>query len=65
VTGTGRPEPLLTPDDVCVRLGIPKNTLYRWRSEGKGPPAYRIGKHLRYRREDVEKWLEQHRDDWG
>jgi excisionase family DNA binding protein len=43
-------------------LDIPERTIYNWRQRGLGPPAYRIGRHLRYRRQDVEAWLETVRD---
>ena len=43
-------------------LGIPARTIYSWRQRGEGPPAYRVGKHLRYRRSDVETWLAGRRD---
>jgi predicted DNA-binding transcriptional regulator AlpA len=32
-------------------------TLYQWRYRGVGPPGLRIGRHIRYRPEDVEAWL--------
>jgi len=56
-------EPLLTLDDVVAYLGIPKNTLYRWRVDGHGPRAVRIGKHLRYRRTELEAWLDANTDE--
>lgn len=56
-------EPLLTLDDVVAYLGIPKNTLYRWRVDGEGPRAMKIGKHLRYRRSELEAWLEKNTDE--
>ena len=43
----------------CDHLGVPKNTLYRWRTKGYGPAGRRIGKHVRYRPEDVDAWVEQ------
>ena len=43
-------------------LGIPVNTLYGWRCRGEGPPGYRIGRHIRYRRAAVEAWLESQTD---
>ncbi|HJV15558.1 MAG TPA: helix-turn-helix domain-containing protein [Propionibacteriaceae bacterium] len=49
--------------DVSEMLGIPVHTLYRWRSKGDGPVGYRVGRHMRYRREAVEAWLEQQADD--
>jgi excisionase family DNA binding protein len=39
-------------------LGIPVHTLYRWRHKGDGPVGYRVGRHVRYRREAVEASLE-------
>ena len=56
-------DPLLTLDDVVAYLGIPKNTLYRWRVDGEGPRAMKIGKHLRYRRTELEAWLEANTDE--
>ncbi|RAO00720.1 hypothetical protein LAH08_02973 [Micromonospora noduli] len=57
-----RPDPLLSIDDVAAWLGKPKNTLYAWHSRGKGPRAIRVGNTLRYRRSEVERWLDDHTD---
>lgn len=46
-------------------LDVPERTIYSWRQRGEGPPAYRVGKHLRYRRRDVDAWLERQRDNGG
>ncbi|KAB2351621.1 helix-turn-helix transcriptional regulator [Actinomadura rudentiformis] len=49
---------LWKPEEVAAFLGdIPVATLYRWRHQGTGPKARRIGKHLRYRPEDVRAWV--------
>lgn len=56
------PEPLLTVDQVARWLGKPKATLYAWRSRGLGPRGIRVGNALRYRRADVERWLDEHTD---
>lgn len=50
---------LLTIDDLAAYLGVPKNTLYQWRTKGYGPVGKRIGKYVRYRPEDVDAWLEE------
>lgn len=52
-----RLEKLLTPEEVAEILGVPKGTLYKWRLVAEGPPAMRIGKHLRYRPADLDAWL--------
>lgn len=44
-------------EDVSDYLGIPKNTLYQWRTKGYGPAGKRMGKYIRYRPEDVETWV--------
>ena len=49
---------LLTIDDLSDYLGIPKHTLYKWRTTGYGPTGRRMGKHVRYRPEDVDAWVE-------
>jgi len=48
--------------DVSEMLGIAVHTFYSWRYKGDGPVGYRVGRHVRYRREAVEAWLEQHVD---
>ncbi len=50
--------PLCTPRELAAFLGVPVKTLYEWRYRGDGPPAIRVGKHLRYRWDDVEAWLD-------
>ena len=64
-TAEWRPDPLLTIDDVVAWLRKPKHTLYAWHSRGKGPRAIRVGNTLRYRRSEVERWLDAHTDPEG
>jgi len=52
---------LLNPRECSDYLGVPLQTLYAWRSRSQGPKALTVGKHLRYRRSDVDAWLA--RDD--
>ena len=37
----------------------PVPTLYQWRHKGIGPKSRRVGRHLRYKPEDVLAWLEE------
>jgi DNA-binding transcriptional MerR regulator len=55
---TIRIAPLWTVQDVSDYLRVPVQTLYSWRAQGYGPVGRRIGKHLRYRPEDVIAWLD-------
>lgn len=59
---TGNPwglEPLLDVGDLATYLGVPISTVYDWRTNGKGPRAYRFGKHLKFAVSDVRVWIEQ------
>jgi DNA-binding transcriptional MerR regulator len=51
---------LWTPEDVSAYLGgVPVTTLYQWRYKGIGPKSRRVGRHLRYKPEDVRAWVEK------
>lgn len=54
--------PWMSPDELAEWFGIPLATVYRWRSRGDGPKGYKIGRHVRYRRSDVEAWTETQAD---
>ena len=55
-------EELMTPDQVAELLHIPKSTLYYWRHQRRGLNAVRVGRHLRYRRTDVDNFLDCNHD---
>jgi len=57
VEGRDERDRLWSVRDVSGYLGVPVNTLYAWRSEKRGPDARRVGRHLRYRPEDVRAWV--------
>ncbi len=52
-------EPLADIEEVAAYLGIPTSTIYNWRHLGKGPRAFKVGKHLRYRWSDINSWLDE------
>lgn len=56
-------EDLLTPDDVSRVLGVPLKTLAHWRTQRTGPLFLRVGVTVRYRRVDLETWIEERLDD--
>lgn len=49
---------LLTPEETAELLRVPVQLLYRWRYERRGPPSFRIGRYVRYRRAEVERWID-------
>jgi excisionase family DNA binding protein len=61
-TAVARGSALLSPQQLADYLGVPLATVYRWRYEGTGPRGIKVGKHVRYRRQDVERWLETRTD---
>jgi excisionase family DNA binding protein len=50
---------LLGVDELASYLDVPVKTLYAWRYRSEGPPALRVGRHLRYRWSDVQSWIQQ------
>ncbi|MTB87172.1 helix-turn-helix domain-containing protein [Aeromicrobium senzhongii] len=50
----------LSIDDLANELQIPKKTIYNWRSVRPqlGPRGFQVGRHVRFRREDVDRWVE-------
>ncbi|WP_233199808.1 helix-turn-helix domain-containing protein [Cryobacterium sp. N22] len=55
-------EPLMDVAELAAYLGIPISTVYDWRVRGKGPAAYRFGKHLKFAISDVRAWIAQQRE---
>ena len=55
------PEEMVSAEWLADYTKVPLATVYRWRHYGTGPTAYRIGRHLRYRRRDVDRWIEKQR----
>ena len=47
----------ISPEQLAAEMDIPVKTIYQWRYRGTGPRAHRIGRHVRYRRRDIEAWL--------
>jgi len=48
---------LWTFQDVSAFLGVPVGTLYQWRTRGEGPPAFKLGGHVRFDPDRVRAWL--------
>lgn len=55
---------MLTTAQVAPMIGYTHGSLIKLRQRGGGPKFYRLGyKTVRYRREDVEAWIESRRED--
>lgn len=46
-------------------LGVPKSFIYRRTARGHTDPIphYRLGGHLRFKLEDIEAWMQAHRNE--
>ena len=51
---------LLTTSEVANLLQVAPITLRKWRLSGSGPLFIRCGANVRYRRDDIEKWIADH-----
>jgi excisionase family DNA binding protein len=56
---------LLTLHEVADLLRVPEATLRYWRHCNTGPDSYKVGRHIRYRRRDVQAWLREQRSASG
>jgi hypothetical protein len=54
---TIRNSPLWSVEDTAAFLVVPVQTLYAWRKKRTGPPAARVGRHLRYDPDAVRAWV--------
>jgi predicted DNA-binding transcriptional regulator AlpA len=54
---SGAAERLWSVDDVSAFLGVPVATVYQWRHHRTGPPAYKVGRYLRYDPAEIRAWL--------
>jgi len=50
---------LLTRAEVAQLLGVEEKTLRNWRWRSYGPPSFRVGKGVRYRAQEVDRWVAQ------
>jgi excisionase family DNA binding protein len=46
-------------DETAAYLGVTVQTLHNWRSAKRGPAWFRIGRHVRYRKADVDAWVQR------
>jgi excisionase family DNA binding protein len=52
----------LSPTELAEYLGVPVQTVYAWRHYGTGPRSSKVGRHVRYRRTDVDAWFDANAD---
>lgn len=57
------PHEWMTTEELAAWMRVPVDSIYWWRRNGQAPPAYKIGRHLRWHRDDIEYWLRERRQE--
>lgn len=52
------PEPWITAEDAAAHLGYAVGTLYNKIAAGEAIPHRKLGRHLRFRRSELDAWVE-------
>lgn len=55
----------LSVDELAARYGVSSATVHAWIYKQAGPRSYKIGRHRRFRYQDVLAWEESQADDYG
>lgn len=55
---TPAPPEVMTIDDLAAYLQVSKSSLYKLAQEGK-VPGQKVGKHWRFHKSVIDRWLEQ------
>ena len=53
----------MSPEELSEHFKVPLRTIYQWRTRQVGPKGYKIGRHVRYKVEDVVAWTEAQADE--
>ena len=56
--------PVMTVGEVAEYLRIPRGSVYKLAQTGR-IPCQKVGRHWRFKREAVEKWLDQRSENAG
>lgn len=56
-----QPPDVMTIDELAAYLQVAKSTLYKLAQEGK-VPGQKVGKHWRFRKDSIDRWLDQQAD---
>lgn len=57
ISRPGTTDPLLDENEVADFTGASLTTVRRWRREGRGPAYRKIGRLVRYKRDDLADWV--------
>ena len=63
MTDTDPANTFLSTQQLADRYGVPVATVHRWLHHGTAPRSLKIGRHRRFRLEDVIAWENDQADD--
>jgi len=49
----------LSVHELALELDVSDQAIYDLRCRGRGPRGFRVGRHLRFRRSEIQAWLER------
>jgi excisionase family DNA binding protein len=55
-------EKWVTIQELADELGVDVQTVYQWNHRGTAPRRYRFGGIVRYKRSDIDAWIDAHLD---
>jgi len=50
-------KPLMSVRELAELLQVSVKTVYDWRYRGLGPAAIKVGRHVRYEPDEIERWI--------
>jgi len=50
-------QPLMSVRELAELLQVSVKTVYDWRYRGLGPAAIKVGRHVRYEPDEIERWI--------
>jgi excisionase family DNA binding protein len=55
---------LMTPEQLVEYLQLKSvQVIYKWNATGTGPAYFCVGRHIRFKKSEVDVWLETRRDE--
>ena len=59
---TRKADAVMTIDELAKYLKVSKSTLYKLCQDGR-VPGQKVGRHWRFRKETIDRWLDEERED--
>ena len=50
---------ILTVTELSEQLRVPKRSIYLFAKKGIVPGAFKVGRHWRFRKDMIERWIEE------